>query len=279
MRSRSILGLNPKGFHRLHYAEWGEAGDPTIVCVHGLSQNARSFDALAGKLESTHRVACLDVVGRGRSGWLEDSAGYNYAQYMADANALIARLGVDRIDWVGTSMGGLIGMMIAAMPNSPIRRLVVNDIGPFVPKAALQRIGVYMTKDNRFADMAGFEAYLRDVYAPFGPLSDDQWQRMAMLGARKNDDGTISPSYDPAITDAFRQGPVTDVDLWPVWDAISCPTLVLRGAESDILSVDTASQMTERGPKARVIEFAGIGHAPALQADDQIAAIRGFLGA
>ena len=279
MRSRSILGLNPKGFHRLHYAEWGDAGDPTIVCVHGLSQNARSFDTLAEKLQSTHRVACLDVVGRGQSGWLDDPAGYSYPQYMADANALIARLGVDRIDWVGTSMGGLIGLMVAAMANSPVRRLVINDIGPFIPKAALERIGAYMTKDNRFADMASFDTYLREVYAPFGPLSDDQWSRMASLGARKNGDGTISPSYDPAITDAFRHGPMFDVDLWSLWDAISCPTLVLRGEYSDILSAETAAEMTQRGPKATIVEFAGIGHAPALQADDQIAVIRNFLNA
>ncbi|NKB50090.1 MAG: alpha/beta fold hydrolase [Alphaproteobacteria bacterium] len=279
MRSRSFLGLNPKGFHRLHYTEWGSPDDGTIVCVHGLSQNARSFDALAGNLQSSHRVACLDVVGRGQSGWLADAAGYNYAQYMADANALIARLGVDRIDWVGTSMGGLIGIMLAAMPDSPIRRLVINDIGPFVPKVALERIGAYMVGDNKFADMMAFESYLRKVYAPFGPLSDEQWQRMATHGARQNDDGTISPSYDPAITDAFRHGPMIDVDIWSFWDAISCPVLVLRGAESDILLSDTASEMTRRGPEAELLEFTGIGHAPALQADGQIAAIRGFLGA
>lgn len=279
MRSRSILGLNPKGFHRLHYMEWGSPDDPTVVCVHGLSQNAHSFDTLAGKLEAAHRVACLDVVGRGQSGWLDDPAGYNYAQYMADANALIARLGVDRIDWVGTSMGGIIGMMIAAMANSPIRRLVINDIGPFVPKAALQRIGAYMTQENRFADLAAFEAYLREVYAPFGSLSDDQWHQMARHGARRNEDGSISPSYDPAIADAFRHGPMSDVDLWSVWDAIRCPTLVLRGGDSDVLLADTVAAMTQRGPKATVLEFAGIGHAPALQSDDQIAAIRSFLGA
>ena len=277
MRSRSILGLNTKSFHRLHYTQWGEPGQPVAVCVHGLSQNARSFDALAESLEATHLVACLDVVGRGKSEWLSDPAGYNYAQYMADANALIARLGVDKVDWVGTSMGGLIGMMMAAMANSPVRRLVINDIGPFVPKAALNRIASYMTKENRFADMAAFEAYLRDVYAPFGTLSDDQWRQMAHYGARSNDDGTISPSYDPAITDPFRQGPLGDVELWAVWDAISCPTLVLRGANSDILLAETAEEMTRRGPKAEVVEFTGIGHAPSLLAGDQISAVRNFL--
>ena len=276
MRSRSILGLNPNGFHRLHYTEWGSAGDPTIVCVHGLSQNARSFDVLAEELAKTHHVVCLDVAGRGQSSWLDDPAGYTYPQYMADANVLIARLGVDRIDWVGTSMGGLVGIMLAAMENSPIRRLVINDIGPFIPKAALQRIADYMAQENRFADMAAFESYLRKAYAPFGPLSDEQWRRMATFGARRNDDGSISPSYDPAITDAFRQGPMSDVDLWLPWEAVSCPTMVLRGAESDVLSADTAAEMTRRGPKAEVVEFAGIGHAPALQAADQIAVIRGF---
>ncbi len=279
MRSRSIRGLNTKGFHRLHYTEWGTPGDPVVVCVHGLSQNARSFDELAGKLAATHHVACLDVVGRGKSEWLAEPSGYNYAQYMADSNALIARLGVDRLDWVGTSMGGLIGIMLAAMANSPIRRLVINDIGPFVPKAAQERIGSYMTQENRFADMAAFEAYLREVYAPFGPLSDEQWRTMASHGARQNDDGTISPIYDPAIADAFRQGPMDDLDLWSLWDSITCPTLVLRGADSDILLAETAREMSQRGPAAKVIEFAGIGHAPTLQAGDQIAAIEEFLNA
>ncbi len=277
MRSRSFLGLSPKGFHRLHYTEWGDAGDPTVVCVHGLSQNARSFDALAEKLSATHRVVCLDVVGRGQSGWLTDSAGYTYPQYMADANALIARLGVDRVDWIGTSMGGLIGMMVAAMPGSPVRRLLLNDVGPFIPKAALERIGAYMTGEKRFADMAAFEAYLRDVYAPFGALSDEQWQHMARHGSRQNDDGTVSPSYDPGIADAFRDGPLQDIDLWQFWDAIACPALVLRGADSDLLGPDTADEMTRRGPQASLVEFANVGHAPALQADDQIAAVRDFL--
>ncbi len=279
MRSRSIRGLNTKGFHRLHYTEWGSPGDPVVVCVHGLSQNARSFDVLANKLAASHHVACLDVAGRGKSEWLADPSDYAYPQYMADANVLIARLGVDRVDWVGTSMGGLIGIMLAALPNSPIRRLVINDIGPFVPQAALERIASYMVKDNRFADLAAFEAYLREVYAPFGPLSDDQWQTMARHGARHNDDGTISPIYDPAIADAFRDDPMDDVDLWPLWDAITCPTLVLRGADSDILLGETAHAMSKRGPAAMVVEFAGIGHAPALQAADQIAAIEDFLNA
>jgi pimeloyl-ACP methyl ester carboxylesterase len=279
MRSRSIRGLNTKGFHRLHYTEWGSPGDPVVICVHGLSQNARSFDTLADKLAATHHVACLDVAGRGKSEWLAAPSGYSYPQYMADANVLIARLGVDRLDWVGTSMGGLIGIMLAALPNSPIQRLVINDIGPFVPKAALERIGSYMIKDNRFADMAAFEAYLREVYTPFGPLSDEQWRTMANHGARQNNDGSISPIYDPAIADAFRQAPISNVDLWPFWDAITCPTLVLRGSDSDILLADTATEMTQRGPAAKLIEFAGIGHAPTLQASEQIAAIEDFLNA
>lgn len=279
MRSCSFLGLNPRGFHRLHYTEWGRVGDPVVVCVHGLSQNARSFDTLAEHLAATRHVVCLDVVGRGKSAWLTDSSGYGYPQYLADANALIARLAVDRIDWVGTSMGGLIGMMLAALPNTPLRRLTLNDVGPFIPQAALRRIAAYVTRDHRFADIAAFEAYLREIYTTFGPLSDAQWRHMAEHGARRNDDGTVSPSYDPAIGNAFRDGEVRDVDLWPVWDAITCPTLALRGAESDLLLAETADEMRRRGPKATVIEFAGIGHAPPLQADDQIAAIRDFLDA
>jgi pimeloyl-ACP methyl ester carboxylesterase len=277
MRSRSYLGLNPKGFHRLHYTEWGEPDAPVVVCVHGLTQTARSFDTLAAALSRTHRVVCPDIAGRGRSAWLPEPMGYDFPQYLADINALVARLGVERIGFVGTSMGGIIGMLLSALPDSPIERLVINDVGPFVPKEALARIRDYVGTDPCFADMDAFETYLREIWAPFGALDDDQWRHLADTSARRAADGTIAPAYDPAISAPIRARPVTDADLWSVWDAIEVPALVLRGCESDLLTAATAAQMCERGPKAELVEFAGVGHAPALMDDAQIAPVVAFL--
>jgi pimeloyl-ACP methyl ester carboxylesterase len=174
-------------------------------------------------------------------------------------------------------MGGIIGMLFAALPNTPIGKLVINDVGAVVPKTGIERIAAYAGLDPGFPDLAAFEATLRCVHAPFGPLTDAQWRHLATHSSRLKPDGSIGFNYDPKIAEAFRQGPISDVALWPTWDAIKCPVLVLRGAQSDILPKDAAEAMTQRGPRARLVEFAGIGHAPALMADDQIAAIREFL--
>lgn len=277
MRSRSFLGLNAAGFHRLHYTEWGAEDAPVVLCLHGLTQTSRSFDALARELSATHRVACLDVVGRGRSDWLPDPAGYGFPQYVADTAALIARLGAETVDLVGTSMGGIIGMVMASMPNSPVRRLVINDVGPFIPKAALERIGEYVGIDARFDDLEAFERTLRQVWAPFGDLDDTQWRHLAETSARVREDGSIGFAYDPGIAHAFRTRPVEDVDLWAMWDAIACPTLVIRGGASDLLLSETAEEMTRRGPKATVHEVPGIGHAPTLLFEHEQAPIVEFL--
>ncbi|WP_026870471.1 alpha/beta fold hydrolase [Inquilinus limosus] len=272
-----FLGLGLGGFHRLAYAAWGhDRSQPPVLCVHGLTRNGRDFDALAADLAWSGRaVICPDVVGRGRSGWLANPALYGYPQYLADAAALIARLDVPAVDWVGTSMGGLIGMMLAAQPNTPIRRLVLNDVGPFIPQAALQRIGSYVGQDPVFADIDGLEAYLRRVHAPFGPLTDAQWRHLATHSARRRNDGTLGLAYDPGIAAAFA-GPIADVDLWMVWDQIRCPVLVVRGAESDLLTAATAERMAAR-PDTVLITVAGCGHAPALMAPGQIAPIRDWL--
>jgi len=273
MRDRSLLALGAAGFHRIHYTEWG-AG-PVVLCVHGLTRNGRDFDRLAASL-SGRRVVCPDVVGRGRSDWI-DPAGYGYPQYLADMTALVARLGVDELDWVGTSMGGLIGMMLAAQPNSPVRRLVLNDIGPFVPKAGLERLAGYVGADPSFADLGEVEAYLRRVHAPFGPLADADWRHLAEHGHRRCSDGRLRLHYDPAIGKPFRDGTLADVDLWQLWDRIACPVLVLRGARSDLLLPATAAEMARRGPLARVVELPGIGHAPVLMSADQIAIVADWL--
>lgn len=277
MRTHELSNLGPHGFHRTRYFEWGDADNPrVVVCVHGLTRNGHDFDTLAQALAPHFRVVCPDVVGRGESQWLAYPQDYGYPLYLSDMTALIARTGAARVAWVGTSMGGLIGMMLAAQPGNPIDRLIVNDIGPLVPKAALQRLAAYVGKAPRCASMAEFEAYVRDVFASFGPLTDAQWHRLAATSVRRSEDGGFVPAYDPAIAIAFQGGP-KDVVLWQVWDAITCSTLALRGKQSDLLLPDTALEMTRRGPRARLKEFEGVGHAPALMSVEQIEVVRDFL--
>jgi pimeloyl-ACP methyl ester carboxylesterase len=272
-----FLGLSPAGFHRIRYLEWGaNDGRPTVLCVHGLTRNAHDFDYLAEQLSRRYRVIAVDVVGRGGSAWLTDPAHYTYAQYQADMNALIARLEVERVHWIGTSMGGLIGMFLAAAANTPLASLFMNDVGPIIPKAALQRIADYVGLDNRFSSLEALERNMRKVHAPFGPLSDEQWGHLVRHGNRWLSDGTYGLAYDPAIAENVKKG-VADVDLWAIWDRIAIPTLVFRGSYSDLLLAGTAQEMTERGPRARIVEFQGIGHAPALMAEDQIAQIESWL--
>lgn len=283
MASRGFLGLGTHGFHRVAYTEWGAEADAAesrraVVCVHGLTRNGRDFDMLAAGLEDAFRVVCPDMVGRGKSDWLPEADAYGYPQYLADMTALIARLDVAHVDWVGTSMGGLIGMMMAAQPKSPIRRLVVNDIGPMIPKAALERIGAYAGADPRFETIDQVEAHIRERYAPFGALSDEQWRHMAETSGRTVDGG-YALACDRAIGAPFLEKPPEDFEIWAVWDAIRCPVLVLRGADSDVLTAETARAMTERGPGATIHEIAGVGHAPALMAADQIALVRDWLRA
>jgi pimeloyl-ACP methyl ester carboxylesterase len=278
MRQRRLACLGPHGFHELAYTEWGDPDhEHVVVCVHGLTRNGRDFDVLASRLATRCRVLCPDVAGRGHSEWLQHKADYAYPTYLADMAALVARSSARQVDWVGTSMGGLIGTFLAATPGTPIRRMVVNDVGPFIPRAALERIASYVGTDPRFADLAEAEAYLRRVHAPFGPLSDEQWHHLATHGTRPRSEGGFGLAYDPGIAEAFRGG-VADVDLWPVWDRVGCEVLVVRGAESDLLDAATAQRMVEAlGARARLIEFAGIGHAPAFMAADQIAAVESFL--
>lgn len=278
MRTDSFLVPGSHAPHRVAFTDWGEKSNPQILlCVHGLTRNGRDFDSLATALESDYRVICPDIAGRGRSEWLETKHDYNYPTYCADMAALTAWLQADRIDWVGTSMGGLIGMLLASQPNSPIRRLVINDIGPFIPRAALERIGRYLGTDVQFDSMDQAANYLRQVHAGFGPLTDEQWQHLARHSVRRTADGNHVLMYDPAIALPFNAGPLIDTDLWETWERIRCPVLVLRGTDSDVLLDETASEMTKRGPRAKVVQFRGVGHAPALMAKDQIDTIHDWL--
>ena len=278
MRQRFLACLGPSGFHQLAYREWpGPAGAPTLLCVHGLTRNGRDFDIFAQALSAHYRVVCPDMPGRGASEYLADSAQYNYGLYLADLAQLIARLDVERLDWVGTSMGGLLGMMMAATPGAPIRLLVMNDIGAVVAKAGLERIASYVGLDPKFDTLAALADAMSGNF-----IGSDQVPRATILqlaegAARKLPDGRYGLAYDPRIADVFKAAAPQDVDLWAVWDRVAAPTLVLRGSVSDVLSKEVAQAMTERGPKAVVREFAGVGHAPWLATEDQIAPVRDFL--
>src|SRR3546814_46460 len=218
----------------------------------------------------------VDVAGRGRSGWLADKTRYGIPTYLQHMAALLDYRGLERVDWVGTSMGGLLGMFLAAQPESPIRRLVLNDVGPFVPGAALHRIGARVGKDPRFRRLQDAAAYFQEVYADFGIPDELAWSDLTLHSTTRQEDGSYALHYDPAIGDAFKQG-VEDVDLWAVWDAITCPVLVLRGERSDVLTRETAEEMTRRGPKAELVEFAGCGHAPSLMSEEQIRVVHDWL--
>ena len=283
MKTDHVMCLGTRGFHRMQYTEWGDAGaERVVVCVHGLTRNGRDFDTLAQALPEL-RVVCPDVVGRGGSDWLAAPEDYGYQQYCADMAVLVARVTAAadgrprRLYWVGTSMGGILGMLLAASPKTPIERLVINDVGPHIPKASLERLGTYVGKNPRFATYRELETYMRVVCAPFGPLTDAQWRHLTEHGAKRHGDGSWGVAYDPGIGIPFQKADIADVDLWQPYDAIRCPTLLLRGRQSDLLLADTAEQMTQRGPKARLVEFDGIGHAPMLMAADQIETVRNFL--
>lgn len=245
--------------------------------MHGLTRNGRDFDVLAAALAADYRVVCPDVVGRGASDWLAEKIDYGYPQYVSDMSALIAHVNADHVHWVGTSMGGLIGMLLAALPQSPIGRLVMNDVGPFLPAAALERIAAYVGGDPRFSSRAELDAYLREIYAPFGPFTDEQWQGLVRSSERRLDDGRIGLSYDPGIAVPIKALPRQDIDMWPIWNDVECPVLVIRGERSDVLPAEVADRMTTSGPRATLTVLPGIGHAPTLMSDDQVALISEWL--
>lgn len=282
MRQRSVQCLSPAGFHDMAYVEWGDSENPRVlVCVHGLTRCGRDFDFLAQSLCDSYRVVCPDVVGRGKSGWLKDKKLYTVPQYAADMATLLARLDVEGVDWLGTSMGGLIGMALAAPERSPIRRLVLNDVGPVLTATSLARIGEYVGRAPRFDDIAQAEAFVRFVAAPFGALTDAQWQHLTEHVVRTAADGKIEFTYDPGIAEPFRltlaESDGKDVELWPFFDAIRCPTLAIRGAQSDLLKADVHAAMAQRGPRARLAEIPGVGHAPMFLDAAQVAVVQGFL--
>lgn len=261
------------------YTEWGAPDNPrVVVCVHGLTRNGRDFDTLAAALAPHFRVICPDVVGRGLSSRLLDPNGYAVPQYVSDMVTLIARLNVDSVHWVGTSMGGLIGMFLASMANTPIRRLLLNDVGPTITTTSLARIGDYLGSDPSWATFDEALFYTKFIGAPFGALSEAQWLQLTEHSVSQRADGRWGFVYDPAIAVPFKQafaGP--EINLWPIYESITCPTLVTRGALSDLLTAETWQQMGLRGPRAKLAEIAAVGHAPMFLSADQIAVATDFL--
>jgi pimeloyl-ACP methyl ester carboxylesterase len=264
----------------LHYTEWGVGHGETVLAWHGLARTGRDFDDIAAVLAERYRVICPDTVGRGLSEWsAAPEAEYCLAYYAQSAVALVDALGIDRMHWLGTSMGGAVGMRLAAGPLAGrLRSLVLNDIGPQLGESAVARIRAYAGSPPQFARASALETFFRTVYAPFGPLTDAQWRRLAQTSTRRTPDGKLTPHYDPRIVVQFEAHP-HDYALWDVYDAIRTPTLCLRGEHSDLLLADTAEAMTRRGPKARVVTIAGVGHAPALNVPEQFALVREFLAA
>jgi pimeloyl-ACP methyl ester carboxylesterase len=305
MRQEFFQSLANGSFHRVAYTDWGDVANPHVVlCVHGLARNSRDFDFLAAALQPDCRVVCMDVAGRGESEWLDNKSHYTFSTYQNDAAAMLARATAPaparwfrrnsappRLDWIGTSMGGLIGMFLAAKRGSPVRRLVLNDVGALIPWSALFRMKGYITRGRSFKSVDEVEAYVRDVCAPFGPLTDAQWRHLARHSVKHNGEGAHSSHYalryDPAIGESlhghidpeFPMGPnmMRGIDLWNVWGKIECPTLILRGEKSEVLLPRTLAEMKERKPDVEVVEFAGVGHAPALMSAEQIHVVKEFL--
>ncbi|HEX7685901.1 MAG TPA: alpha/beta fold hydrolase [Trinickia sp.] len=279
---RYVQCASPSGLHRMAYTEWGDRDNPRVlVCVHGLTRTGRDFDRVAAALCDTYRVVCPDVAGRGLSDRLPDPNRYVVPQYVADMVTLIARLDVATVDWFGTSMGGLIGMTLAGLPGSPVRRLLVNDIGPHIEPQALVRIGSYVGKAATFATMEEGVAHAAALATGFGPLTPDEWAEINTPLLRRRDDGAWEFRYDPAIAVPFNAvtpdaAAAGEAALWQLFTAIEGPVLVVRGAQSDLLSHETMTQMVQRGRSVKAVEIAGVGHAPAFLDAEQIALARQF---
>jgi len=278
----AVQCLSPAGLHKMGYTQWGDPRNPRVlVCVHGLTRVGRDFDRLARALCGRYRVICPDAVGRGRSDWLRDPAHYMLSQYVADMVTLIARLDVEQVAWIGTSMGGLVGIGLSGLAQSPIVRLVLNDVGPRMELSALERIGTYVGQPIRFESLEQATEYNRSIAAGFAMRSDDEWREITASVLKVDGDGYVL-HYDPAISVPVRALTPELIAagehmLWSLYDVIRCPILLLRGERSDLLTAATAAEMSERGPRARVVTIPGVGHAPMLFDPEQIEIVKAFL--
>ena len=277
-----MTAFSTSSYHRvagreLHVTEWGREHTEVVVAWHGLARTGRDMDELAEHLSSRYRVLCPDTIGRGLSQWSPDpDREYCLAFYTQLAEGLLDALGIHRVLWLGTSMGGAIGLRAAAGPlRGRIRKLVLNDIGPELPQAAQQRILTYAGSPSAFATVSELEAYFRTIYKPYGWLSDAQWRRLTETSTRRLPDGRVTPHYDPAMVRQFVAHP-NDYAQWDAWDSLDLPVLALRGESSDLLLPEVAEAMRNRGPRAVVVTLPGCGHAPALNTPEHFALVERF---
>jgi pimeloyl-ACP methyl ester carboxylesterase len=280
-RTGWVRGLTRRNFHRIAFTDWGSiSSDKPVLCVHGLTRNGRDFDHLAAALtKEGRRVVCPDLPGRGQSERLQDSSDYVLPQYCGDMTVLMAAIGTAEFDWVGTSLGGLIGIVLAALPGNPIRRIVINDIGPYLPWAGLLRLGANLNEAPRsFETIEAAELYYRRVLAPFGQMEAEHWRHLTAHSVQWNAERRYFEILcDPNIAHAFRNPWHYSVDLWKYWDAIDVPVLIIRGQRSDLLPEAVLADMLRRNRNATAHTVEGCGHAPALIARDQIEVVARFL--
>lgn len=274
----SFLTLTPQGFHKLSYLEWGApTHEETVVCVHALSRNCRDFDYLARALEKGYRIACPDLLGSGASDYLGNPDIYTFSQYLNDMVNLLARLGTEKVHWVGTCLGGILGMMLAAQPGSPIKSLILNDVGMIVPSLPLQRVLTFASNDNTFLSLHDAKKYFQSVLAPLGITDPDHWDHLTQHGILRDDQGDFRLAYDPAIAKTLSQS-TSNLHLEAYWQAIKCPILVLRGENSDFLEPEVVIKMKYSQPHAEFITIPDCGHAPSLMTPSQIQIIEEWLG-
>lgn len=297
MKANYCLGLSEEGFHHIAYTEWGAANPilTPILCLHGMTRNGRDFDNLASYLSHLGRhVFCPDIIGRGDSSWLKNPLHYSFEQYMADMNVMIARIGVEKIDWIGTSLGGLIGLFLAAMPHTPIRRLVLNDVGAQIPSKGIMRLTQYAGKDPDFRNMDEAKNYYKKVMKDVGELSETDWQRVAESSVRENASGRFVSKTDRGIMMSHAksqvawqaimhplkalEGSLFDMDWWRIWRKITCPVLLIHGEKSDILTPSIIQKMRGIHPATELVTIPNVGHAPALVSAEQHEIIYKWLG-
>jgi pimeloyl-ACP methyl ester carboxylesterase len=262
----------------IHFMDWGDPQAEVVVAWHGLARTGRDMDPIAEHLARRWRVICPDTIGRGLSQWSpHPEREYCLAFYVQLAVSLLDQLQIGSCRWLGTSMGGAIGLRAAAGPlRGRIERLVLNDIGPDIAEAAVTRIRTYAGRPPAFDTVGELERYFRTVYEPYGWLSDEQWRLLTESSTRRLPDGRVTPHYDPAMVQQFIHHP-DDYRQWEAWDALEPPVLVLRGERSDLLLPEVADQMRQRGPRAVVATVPGCGHAPALNVPEQIGLVERFL--
>jgi pimeloyl-ACP methyl ester carboxylesterase len=277
MTSHSLACTHPHGTHQISYTQWGEADNPKVLfCVHGFTRNRRDFDYLAAELASEYRILCPDLVGHGDSDCLTHSKDYQYTQYITDILGLLTHLNLKRVNWLGTSMGGLIGMSLAVRPQSPIKRLILNDIGPVIPNKLIWLFKILKQPQNIFENESEVKHFLRS-YIQVGELTEAQWQHVFQHSTRFAEDGSYRLAFDPNSFKLFQSVSAQKVDLWSIWETISCPTLVLHGKQSAILTTKTITRMRASHPNMQVITFPGIGHAPSLMNKEHIQIVKQWL--